>query len=85
MAKFIFITDEEHNRECSKIEFDIPNDLNIWEYKQICERMASAMGFHYNSIKRAFKNEEPISKKDIDFKKILNLKNEVTGSFLNII
>lgn len=85
MAKFIFIIDQEDNRECSRIEFDVPDDLDIWEYKRVCERMAAAMGFHHNSIKTAFQKEEPISEEDKAFKKLFTLKNEVTGSFLSII
>ena len=30
MAKFIFIIDEAENREASKIEFEVPNDMDVW-------------------------------------------------------
>ena len=43
MAKFIFIIDEEQNREASKIEFEVPNDMDVWEYKRMCIRMAGAL------------------------------------------
>ena len=56
MAKFIFIIEEEDNREASKIEFEVPNDMDVWEYKRICMRMASAMGYTNLSIK---KDKEP--------------------------
>lgn len=57
MAKFIFITNEEENREASKIEFEVPNDMDVWEYKRMCMRMAGAMGYASLSIKKAFGQE----------------------------
>ncbi len=54
MAKFIFIIDEEENREASKIEFEVPNDMDVWEYKRMCIRMAGAMGYASLSVKQAF-------------------------------
>lgn len=65
MAKFIFITDGAGNREASKIELQVPNDLNVFEFKNMCIRMASAMGYHPNSIGKAFettKEQEQIDK-----------------------
>ena len=57
MAKFIFIIEESDNREASKIEFEIPTDMDVWEYKRICIRMAGAMGYASLSIKKAFGQE----------------------------
>jgi hypothetical protein len=57
MAKFIFIIDEVENREASKIEFEVPNDMDVWEYKRMCMRMAGAMGYTSLSVKRAFGQE----------------------------
>ena len=57
MAKFIFIIDEEQNREASKIEFEVPNDMDVWEYKRMCIRMAGAMGYASLSVKKAFGQE----------------------------
>jgi len=57
MAKFIFIIDEEENREASKIEFEVPNDMDVWEYKRMCIRMAGAMGYASLSVKKAFRQE----------------------------
>jgi hypothetical protein len=54
MAKLIFILNEEHNREASKIEFTVPDDMNIQEYKVMCVRLASSLGYTNNSIKKAF-------------------------------
>ena len=44
----------ELNREASKIEFDVPDDMDINEYKVVCVRMASAMGYGNKSIKKSF-------------------------------
>lgn len=60
MAKFIFITDEEDNREASKIELQVPNDLSIFEFKNMCIRMAAAMGYNSNSIGKAFETTKEI-------------------------
>ena len=57
MAKLIFIIDEEDNREASKIEFEVPNDMDVWEYKRMCIRMAGAMGYTSLSVKKAFGQE----------------------------
>ena len=54
MAKLIFIIDEIENREASKIEFEVPNDMDVWEYKRMCIRMAGAMGYASLSVKKAF-------------------------------
>ena len=57
MAKLIFrYTDEllEDCREASEIEFKVPDDMDINEFKVMCVRLASAMGYHEKSIKRAF-------------------------------
>ena len=57
MAKFIFIIEEQENREASKIEFEVPNDMDIWEYKRMCIRMAGAMGYASLSVRKAFGKE----------------------------
>jgi hypothetical protein len=57
MAKLIFIIEEQENREASKIEFEVPNDMDVWEYKRMCIRMAGAMGYASLSVKKAFGQE----------------------------
>ena len=58
MGRLIFnYTDKDfidNIREANKIEFDIPDDMDIYEYKVMCIRMASAMGYGNKSIKKAF-------------------------------
>ncbi len=78
MAKLIFIIDENENREASRIEFEVPNDMDVWEYKRMCIRMAGAMGYASLSIKKAFGHEFK-SEQDID---IMNkLKSIYSGSY----
>jgi hypothetical protein len=57
MAKLIFIIEEDQNREASKIEFEVPNDMDVWEYKRMCIRMAGAMGYASLSVRKAFGQE----------------------------
>ena len=56
MGKLSFeYTEKENAREANKIVFDgIPDDMNITEYKIMCVRMAHSLGFHENSISKAF-------------------------------
>ena len=57
MGKFIFrYTDElvEANREAREIEFTVPDDMDIHEFKVMCVRMASAMGYQQTSIEKSF-------------------------------
>lgn len=58
MAKLIFTyTDKdyiEHNREVSKIELDVPDDMDIHEFKVVCVRLASTIGYSNKSITKAF-------------------------------
>jgi len=77
MAKFIFNIDEVDNREASKIEFQVPNDLDIWEYKRVCMRMAGAMGYTSLSIKKAFGHEY---KSEADFKLTQDLRAMYSSS-----
>jgi hypothetical protein len=60
MARLIFkytdIDYIESAREASEIEFVIPDELNIFEFKTICARLAAALGYHEDSIKKAFGN-----------------------------
>jgi hypothetical protein len=79
MAKLIFITEEKENREASKIEFEVPNDMDVWEYKRICMRMAGAMGYASLSIKKAFGHEY---QKEADYEITKNLRAMYSGSLV---
>lgn len=87
MGKLIFnYTDTELlevQREASKIEFEVPDDMNISEFKVMCVRLASAMGYHENSIKKSFGdlvfgNDEPNTIKELLDE--LNLKKSYSES-----
>jgi hypothetical protein len=57
MAKFTYIinkTNDPDCREASKIEFTVPDDMNITEFKTICKRMAYSMGYADASIRKEF-------------------------------
>lgn len=41
-------------REPKKIVFNIPNDLNIYEYRLMCIRLAKAMGYSDDNTLDAF-------------------------------
>ena len=77
MAKLIFITEDSENREASEIEFKVPNDLDIWEYKRVCIRMAGAMGYASLSIKKAFGHEY---KKEADYSLTQDLRAMYSSS-----
>ena len=50
--------------EAQKIAFDIPQDMTVHEFKRICKRMASALGYSPTSIEESFgKSKEVINKK----------------------
>lgn len=72
MAKINLTFDNnEFNREASVIEFTIPDDLNIYEFKTVCIRMASAMGYTENTIKKAFGSDEYQTEEEREFKKFI--------------
>lgn len=80
MAKLKYISDSEIHREAKNIELTIADDLDIFEFKTICRRLASAMGYHPESIKKAFGNEWDSDKKH-DIEQFVNIMNAcLTGS-----
>jgi len=76
MAKLEYHSEEPLNREAMHISFDVPDDMDIHEYKIMCVRLASAMGYHQNSIYKAFGELEHKTESDnefIDFLKSLDI------------
>jgi hypothetical protein len=57
MARLEYETGLKHNREVSKIIFEFNDDLDIHEFKIICMRLASAMGYSRSTIKLSFGDE----------------------------
>lgn len=75
MAKLIFkYTDDllEDCREASEIEFKIPDDMDIHEFKVICVRLASAMGYGQTSIQKSFGDLIFGEEKDEELKQLLH-------------
>lgn len=56
MAKLIYNTEDNGNREANIVTLDVPNDMDIGEFKIICVRLAHTLGYSHNSIDRAFGN-----------------------------
>lgn len=55
MAKLVFERNEdEYITEAKKIELTFDEDIDIYEFHTLCIRLAGAVGFHHNSIERAF-------------------------------
>ena len=84
MAKFIFNNSVDDCREASNIELEVPHDMDIWEYKTICIRMAAAMGYSPISIEKAFGKVYETDKSN-EFKRFLSLissTNEYSGSLI---
>lgn len=42
------------DREPVKVEFDVPDDMDINEFKNACIRLAQALGYNTNNIKDTF-------------------------------
>ena len=65
MSKLIFDCEQTdfENREANRIQFDVPNDMDIDEFLLVCKRLAGALGYHSNSIERAFSGKKPIADK----------------------
>ena len=64
MAKLEYTNDDLYNREATKIALEFDNDLNIHEFKTICMRTASAMGYTQKTIKSSFGEEYDGDTKD---------------------
>jgi hypothetical protein len=77
--EFLDIDDEFINREASKIEFIVPDNMNIWEYKIMCVRLAQAIGYQESSIKLAFGDNlyDKLDESNNIFK--INLNGELDG------
>jgi hypothetical protein len=80
MAKLEYHSEEPLNREAKHISFDVPDDMNISEYKIMCVRLASAIGYHPTSIYRAFGELDYETESDRDFKDLLKSLNIIPSS-----
>ena len=53
------------SNEAQKIEFDIPQDMTVHEFKRICKRLASALGYSSTSIDEAFSTSKKVTNKKL--------------------
>lgn len=80
MARLQYHSEEPLNREAMSISFDVPDDMDINEFKIMCVRMASAMGYHSNSIQKAFGELEYTTESDTEFMEFLQSLNITSAS-----
>jgi hypothetical protein len=85
MAKMIFNIDKTDFREAFNIELSVPDDMNIYEFKTVCVRMASAMGYTDLSVKKAFGSTEYETKEELDFKNFIKSVLGTTSGSLQTI
>jgi len=85
MAKFIFKLEEDGVREASSIEFKVPDDMNITEFKIVCVRMAHSLGYSPNSIDTAFGPIETHKTKEESFRRFIReftTSHQLSGSIV---
>jgi len=61
--KLIYLR-SEFSREAKKIEMDIPPNLDIKEFKIICRRLASSLGYADESITKEFGKDKEVGDKN---------------------
>ena len=54
----------EFSREAKKIEMDIPPNLDIKEFKIICRRLASSLGYSHESVTKEFGKDKEVGDKN---------------------
>jgi hypothetical protein len=54
--------------------------MNIFEFKIMCVRMASALGYTDTTIKKAFSDTDYESESDREFKQFIKSIGQLTGS-----
>jgi len=67
MDKLIY-TRGTYSNEIQKVELDVNENIDIYEFKRVCKRLACALGYDSNSVEEVFEDKKrPIDK----IKKIL--------------
>ena len=64
MDKIIY-TRGTYSKEAQKIEMDVRENLDIWDFKIICKRLACALGYSNKSVEEAFGSKPDTNNKDI--------------------
>ena len=62
MDKIIY-TRGTYSKEAQKVEMEVREDLDLYEFKTLCKRLAAALGYSNKSIDEAFGENTPPSKK----------------------
>ena len=65
MAQLIYT--DETSAEATKILFEFSNDIDIYDFKLLCIRLAASMGFSQKSIDSAFNTDDSISKEQLSY------------------
>jgi hypothetical protein len=82
MAILTYTSEEPTNREAMSVSFDMPDDMNIYEFKIMCVRLASSLGYHPSSIKNAFGETEIRTNLDNELADLINSMNVTTSSLV---
>jgi hypothetical protein len=75
MDKIIYVRGNElgdNIREPSKIEFEVPEDMNIDEFKITCKRLAAAIGYMESNILDVFGTDEDIYERNNDWSEFIS-------------
>tara|TARA_R110001583_G_scaffold13766_5_gene58744 strand:- start:2386 stop:2592 length:207 start_codon:yes stop_codon:yes gene_type:complete len=51
-----------YSKEAQKVELEVREDMDIFDFKILCKRLAASLGYSYNSIEEAFDNKQRPSK-----------------------
>ncbi len=43
-----------YSREAQKVEFEVPEDLSIHDFKRLCKRLAASLGYNPETIEETF-------------------------------
>ena len=54
-----------YSKEAQKIEMDVRENLDVWDFKTICKRLACALGYSNKSVEEAFGSKPDSKGKDI--------------------
>ena len=75
MARITYNINDNEIREANEITFNFPDDINIYEFKTICVRLAHSLGYHPNSIDKSFGDLEDEPKEELK-RRLNQLKNK---------
>jgi vacuolar-type H+-ATPase subunit I/STV1 len=79
MAKLIYQRDDnEYSFDSKRVQFDVSDDMTIDAFRDMCIRMAYAIGYQHLSISNSFGFSNEREKKDKeDMNTLIQLLNEI--------